>query len=929
MSLSEHAKAFPISAAAARPPPAPVPTHGDEASRMPGFQLAGNMQTLRILGISARLEVSQPDDPEEREADRIADALVVSPPPPATIGRRRGTATALATAERFPRSHQANQLAPASSGNGQPLPDNLRTELEPRYGRDFSSVRIHTDAEAGSTARSIGAQAFTAGRDIFFAEGRYDATGGSGGSGRHLLAHELTHVVQQGAAGYRRLQRRPVDDSQPSATIVASPPGKAPDSPALLPGGQTYRVVVVGAPGAAEVNAMHPYQFADAAAAMGTDKATVWLVERTGYERGKVDLGGVLRRAGAARVFFIDESHTLASLLDQFPASSIGALHAFAHGTPGILALRHGWEGMSDYGLSVSEARSMSATAFSPTARISFDSCNSATIAGDTSLAEAVASTTRRPVEAWTGRTTYHDINALDATDKTVRGSEMARGWRPDLMEIFSQKALGRVPQRVTVEPGSWSGTFSIDARLPMTREFQVEGGRVDLTINAESEFASARGYTVFVLLHHSTGDSEDKTDSVRPFEIGKTAVLSWDGLAGGFYFFEIFSLNGIPLTGSVKVDVAPPPEPGSLAPGPASWKGTYSIKARLPRTREFAVAAGRIDLRIDAASDYAAAAGYAAFVVLHRRVEESDEEIGAAKRFEIGNSASFGWKGLARGTYFFEIFSLNGIPITGSIAVDVAASSPNAAPPPSPSAMLRDIQDEPGTASVPPSTMPSRPASKEKIQRQVTSDGTAVAVAAEETKADRVVPDPGALRAEAARLLVNQLQKKKAQYGHELVTRTAKGNSWDERKEGWWWEETEFDCAKFVLWVLAGRSIGQEVKDRDVGTVVAEPFGRVVDSSSVSAWIPVIDSLVKAGKAKPIHKDAPSVGDLILWTGHAGVVVEVQVDGDDTYIVIAHMGTSGAGEFGKSGAQYWLKVSAIEGNAKLARGTYLGFWTP
>ncbi len=81
-----------------------------------------------------------------------------------------------------------------SKGGGQPLPTNQRTFFESNMGRDFSSVRIHIDSKAADTARSINARAFTLGQDVVFGAGEY-SSGSS--SGRRLLAHELTHVVQQ------------------------------------------------------------------------------------------------------------------------------------------------------------------------------------------------------------------------------------------------------------------------------------------------------------------------------------------------------------------------------------------------------------------------------------------------------------------------------------------------------------------------------------------------------------------------------------------------------------------------------------------------------------------------------------------------------------------------------------------------------------
>jgi hypothetical protein len=82
----------------------------------------------------------------------------------------------------------------ASRGGGSPLPDDLRATMEPRFGADFGGVRIHTGGEADHLNRQLSAQAFTRGHDIYMAAGKY-APGTSAGD--RLLAHELTHVVQQ------------------------------------------------------------------------------------------------------------------------------------------------------------------------------------------------------------------------------------------------------------------------------------------------------------------------------------------------------------------------------------------------------------------------------------------------------------------------------------------------------------------------------------------------------------------------------------------------------------------------------------------------------------------------------------------------------------------------------------------------------------
>lgn len=93
----------------------------------------------------------------------------------------------------------------AMRGGGRPLPAAERAFFEPRFGRDFGDVRIHDDASAARAAGAIGARAFTLGSDVAFAAGQYRP---GSREGRHLLAHELTHVVQQGhSAAGARVQR--------------------------------------------------------------------------------------------------------------------------------------------------------------------------------------------------------------------------------------------------------------------------------------------------------------------------------------------------------------------------------------------------------------------------------------------------------------------------------------------------------------------------------------------------------------------------------------------------------------------------------------------------------------------------------------------------------------------------------------------------
>jgi hypothetical protein len=86
-------------------------------------------------------------------------------------------------------------------GGGQGMDHGTRTRMESAFGADFSGVRIHTDARADGLSQSHSARAFTTGSDVFFRQGEY-SPGSS--SGRELLAHELTHVVQQNGDGIQR-----------------------------------------------------------------------------------------------------------------------------------------------------------------------------------------------------------------------------------------------------------------------------------------------------------------------------------------------------------------------------------------------------------------------------------------------------------------------------------------------------------------------------------------------------------------------------------------------------------------------------------------------------------------------------------------------------------------------------------------------------
>lgn len=126
---------------------------------------------------------SGPGEAAEREADRAA--LEVS----------RGESAESLRAVPREAGTIPDAVCEALRSPGQPLDASLRDAFEPRFGHDFSRVRIHADTRAAESARALGARAFTTGQDIVFGAGRYDP---ASRSGRTLIAHELAHVVQQG-----------------------------------------------------------------------------------------------------------------------------------------------------------------------------------------------------------------------------------------------------------------------------------------------------------------------------------------------------------------------------------------------------------------------------------------------------------------------------------------------------------------------------------------------------------------------------------------------------------------------------------------------------------------------------------------------------------------------------------------------------------
>lgn len=135
----------------------------------------------------------------EREEKEVGPIEIQRKPVLGIAGYPTEAEPAIAKAEsgRLQASSDFQQKLYQSKGSGTPLPKETLSSYEPAFGADFSKVIIHTGTDAVAMNKEIGARAFTHGSDIYFNEGMYDPTSSSG---KQLLAHELTHTVQQGAS---------------------------------------------------------------------------------------------------------------------------------------------------------------------------------------------------------------------------------------------------------------------------------------------------------------------------------------------------------------------------------------------------------------------------------------------------------------------------------------------------------------------------------------------------------------------------------------------------------------------------------------------------------------------------------------------------------------------------------------------------------
>lgn len=159
----------------------------------------GNQSVQRLIksgALQTKLKIGQSGDKYEQEADRTADT--VNKMPEMHFQQQTDEGDELFQAKPIDKTaHVINNIESGIQSltrSGQLMSQSERTYFEPRFGRDFNQVHMHTDVKANESAKAVNAKAFTVGNDVVFGAGEYAP---ETMAGRQLIAHELTHVVQQ------------------------------------------------------------------------------------------------------------------------------------------------------------------------------------------------------------------------------------------------------------------------------------------------------------------------------------------------------------------------------------------------------------------------------------------------------------------------------------------------------------------------------------------------------------------------------------------------------------------------------------------------------------------------------------------------------------------------------------------------------------
>ena len=211
-------KASPSGVAPARVVRQPQAGRGTKTTRPLTAELTRTPR--QAIGIQSALPFASTDSSLEQEADLIANRVVGGRLPsehqPIRIAPAPAVQRHASAAHGSPNVASNAGSFSSDAGAGHELPSPIREDFEARFGHDFSHVRLHTDAAGARMAASFNAKALTVGSHVVFGRGQFRP---ETSSGRHLLAHELTHVVQQ-RAGNPGLQRKANEPTPPSSGDV-------------------------------------------------------------------------------------------------------------------------------------------------------------------------------------------------------------------------------------------------------------------------------------------------------------------------------------------------------------------------------------------------------------------------------------------------------------------------------------------------------------------------------------------------------------------------------------------------------------------------------------------------------------------------------------------------------------------------------------
>lgn len=218
------------------------------------------IQSKHKAKIQPKLTIGQPNDSFEQEADQVADAVMTMPGPASPLIQRKceaceeeelqmkPLAASMAPMIQKQEEEEEEALQMKGSGNagststalqsslrqskggGQSMDTVTQSFMGDRMGADFSNVKIHTNENAVQMNRQLNARAFTNGSDVYFNKGEYNP---QSAGGKHLLAHELTHAVQQGSVG--RIQKKATLEVNPESAL-ANAAGNVPMTKVGQPG---------------------------------------------------------------------------------------------------------------------------------------------------------------------------------------------------------------------------------------------------------------------------------------------------------------------------------------------------------------------------------------------------------------------------------------------------------------------------------------------------------------------------------------------------------------------------------------------------------------------------------------------------------------------------------------------------------------------